>query len=108
MKQKVQSSRMYLAGLALLLCSSLAWAMPSQWLTNADEMAAAYDVKLGDVNGDGEIKINDVTMLVDVVIGKIAITDEIKAAGDVNKDGEIKINDVTMLVDVVIGKVQLD
>ena len=108
MKQKVQSSRMYLAGLVLLLSTSIAWAMPSQWLTNADEMAAAYNVKLGDVNGDGEIKINDVTMLVDVVIGKIAITDEIKAAGDVNKDGEIKINDVTTLVDVVIGKIQLD
>jgi len=109
MKKNLLNSRMYLAGIVLLLSSTLAWAMPTQWLTNAEEMAADYvEVKLGDVTGDGQIKINDVTMLVDIVIGKIIPDDTQKAAADVTKDGQIKINDVTLLVDVVIGKTTLE
>ena len=60
------------------------------------------DVTRGDVNGDGEVDINDVTMLISRVLGNNEPI--IEAAADVNYDGSIDINDVTMLIDCVLGK----
>lgn len=54
----------------------------------------------GDVNGDGTVTIADVTMLVNIVLGKAAVN----AASDVNGDGSVTIADVTYLVNVVLGK----
>ena len=53
----------------------------------------------GDVNGDGEVDINDVTRLIDVVLGKNVEYNA--AAADCNTatgDGAIDINDVTALI----------
>ena len=97
---------MFLAGLALLIGTSFAWAMPSQWLTSAEEVADGYE-KPGDVNGDGNVTINDVTLAVDYLIGKLPIPDDAtKNRVDVNKDGNITINDITLIVDYLLGKVQ--
>ena len=58
----------------------------------------------GDVNGDDEVDINDVTLLIDVVLGKNV---EYNAtAADCNTesgDGTIDINDVTALIDHVLN-----
>ena len=53
---------------------------------------------LGDVNGDGEVSIADITMLVDLVSNLNS-----NERSDVNGDGETSIADVTMLVDLVMG-----
>ena len=53
----------------------------------------------GDVNGDGEVDINDVTRLIDVVLGKNVEYNA--AAADCNVEGgngSIDINDVTALI----------
>jgi flavodoxin len=53
----------------------------------------------GDINGDGEVGIGDVTALVDVLLGgKGDFT-----VADVNGDGEISIGDVTSLVDILLN-----
>ena len=106
MKKKLQNSRMYLAGLALLVGSTFAWAMPSQWLTSAEEAAAEYGVP-GDANGDGSVDIVDVTTTVDFILGKATPDDATKARVDVNKDGSIDVVDLTTIVDVILGKVTL-
>ena len=48
---------------------------------------------LGDVNGDGDVSVNDVAMIVNYILG---MTDSnfIIANADINGDGEIDINDV--------------
>ena len=51
----------------------------------------------GDVNGDGEINITDITLLITLVLnGEPSITDY--PAADYNTDGEINIGDITQLI----------
>ena len=55
------------------------------------------DFKKGDVNGDGEISIADVTMLVSLVVDQAS-----NERSDVNGDGETGIADVTTLVNMLM------
>lgn len=52
----------------------------------------------GDVDGDGNVSINDVTLLIDLLLNGITGTN-----GDVNQDGTININDVTLLIDKLLS-----
>ena len=56
---------------------------------------------VGDVNGDGEVSIADVTALIDYLLGNegAAVSEE---AADVNNDGEVSIGDVTTLIDILL------
>ena len=58
---------------------------------------------LGDVNGDGEVDIADVTMLISIVLKKSPVD---LAVADMNNDGSINISDVTALIDYVLRKPQ--
>ena len=53
----------------------------------------------GDINGDGEIAINDVTNLIDLLLGG----EELPAYCDVNGDGNVTIKDVTDLIDMLLS-----
>jgi len=53
----------------------------------------------GDVNGDGNIAINDVTNLIDILLSG----GDIPAGADVNGDGEVTIKDVTDLIDMLLN-----
>jgi len=55
---------------------------------------------VGDVNGDGACDINDVTALIDYLLGSSLTVDEDHA--DVNRDGVADINDVTSLIDMLL------
>ena len=71
------------------------------YIFKAQPAAPAY--QRGDVNMDGEIDINDVTRLIDVVLGKDVAYDA--TAADCNTaagDGGIDINDVTALINRVL------
>ncbi len=59
---------------------------------------------LGDVNGDGQITIADVTALVNIILGKDTTGQYNHAAADVNQDNQITIADVTALVNIILGK----
>ena len=61
---------------------------------------ASAETKKGDVNGDNQVTIADVTALVNVILGKTASN----AACDVNGDTIISIADVTALVNIILGK----
>ena len=53
----------------------------------------------GDVNGDGEVNIGDVTDLIDILLsGKNG-----SEMADVNEDGEVNIGDVTSLIDMLLS-----
>ena len=53
----------------------------------------------GDINGDGNIAINDVTNLIDQLLSG----DELPAYADVNGDGNVGIKDVTILIDMLLN-----
>ena len=53
------------------------------------------NVMLGDVTGDGQIDVNDVTAIQLYIAQNQSFTDKQKEAADVNKDGKISVLDVT-------------
>lgn len=57
----------------------------------------------GDVNGDGDIDIVDVTSTIGYVIHQVP-ADFIFKAADVNNDGTVDIVDVTSIIDMIINK----
>jgi hypothetical protein len=54
---------------------------------------------LGDVNGDGEVDVRDITALIDVIMN--SITDNPRA--DVSQDGSIDVRDITALIDIIMN-----
>ena len=53
----------------------------------------------GDINGDGNIAVSDVTNLIDQLLGG----EELPAYADVNGDGEVTIKDITDLIDMLLN-----
>jgi alpha-amylase len=52
----------------------------------------------GDVNGDGEVSIADVNMLINMILSGTP-----QPSGDVNDDGEINIADVNAVIDIILN-----
>ncbi|MDO4510627.1 MAG: leucine-rich repeat protein [Bacteroidales bacterium] len=57
--------------------------------------------KKGDVNGDGEVNVSDVTALVNKILGTAEYAD---AVCDVNEDGEVNVSDVTALINIILAQ----
>ena len=62
----------------------------------------AQSTQKGDVNGDGEVSVNDVAMIVNYILGN-ENSNFIIANADINGDGEIDINDVMGTVSFILG-----
>jgi hypothetical protein len=61
-----------------------------------------YPETPGDVDGDGHTDINDVTALIDYLLG-IGSEGISSVNADVDGDGTVDINDVTRLIDMLLG-----
>ncbi len=57
--------------------------------------------KRGDVNGDGEVDINDVTALISFILNG-ELTSIVEANANMNGDNDIDINDVTALISFIL------
>ena len=57
----------------------------------------------GDVNGDREVNIGDVTALTGILLGGYADDLTLQRA-DVNGDGEISVADINSLIDLILGE----
>ena len=55
--------------------------------------------KRGDVNGDGEVNIGDVTTLIDYLLSDETAPE----MADVNEDGEVNIGDATRIIDIILS-----
>ncbi len=53
----------------------------------------------GDVNGDGDVNVVDITALIDVIMNDITDNDR----ADVNGDGHIDVVDITALIDIIMN-----
>ena len=61
------------------------------------------ELLIGDVDNDGEVNINDVTALIDYLLG--VNSDSLnQATADVDQNGRVSIDDVTALIDILLGK----
>jgi len=58
------------------------------------------ELQLGDVNYDDTLTIADVTLLVNMALGRVATND----LSDVNGDGSVTTEDAAMLVAIILGK----
>ena len=58
--------------------------------------------KNGDVNGDGEVNVSDVNVVIDIILGG-NYNDDIRRRADVNNDGEIGVSDINLLIDIILG-----
>ncbi|MBQ8966774.1 dockerin type I repeat-containing protein [Ruminococcus sp.] len=61
------------------------------------------DFIFGDLNGDGEINVTDVTMIAAYVKNIKGLSEDALKAADVTRDGEVNISDVTSLAAHVKG-----
>ncbi len=55
----------------------------------------------GDVNGDGEVNVSDVTALINKILGTADYSD---AVCDINADGTINVSDVTALINLILAQ----
>jgi hypothetical protein len=62
------------------------------------------DYALGDVNGDGNINITDITKVAAQVKGKKMLDEKGIKAADVNKDGKVNVTDIIHIAAHVKGK----
>ena len=79
-----------------------------RFIFNADDLTFSLEVveyqpavMIGDVNGDGRVSINDVTTLIDYLLGGINSISLTNA--DANHDNNISIADVTAIIDMLLG-----
>ena len=68
------------------------------WKRFTNIQPIALDDLPGDVNGDHEVNIADLTALIDVILGGSTIQNV-----DVNNDGDVDIADVVALIDIILG-----
>ena len=67
------------------------------WFTSM--VGIDVDAVHGDVNGDGEVNIADVNVVIDAILADVN-----DPAIDVNGDGEVNIADVNEIIDIINGK----
>ena len=73
----------------------------SAW-SNIEQVTLADHVTVGDVNCDGEVNVNDVTTLINYILGKNPTPFD-SVAADVNEDTAINVNDVTALINLILN-----
>ena len=63
-----------------------------------------YEIIMGDVNGDENVNIQDVIIMVNFVINGWIPTDEQMQSADHNEDGEIDILDIVTLINSIMNE----
>ncbi|MBO4803323.1 MAG: C10 family peptidase [Muribaculaceae bacterium] len=74
----------------------------SHWSRSKEVMLLAGAGLIGDVDGDGDVSISDVTMLIGYLLNGEAGGVDMNAA-DMNQDGAVNISDVTALIDFLLN-----
>lgn len=67
-----------------------------------DDKKVGEDI-LGDVDGDGEITINDAVMVIASVNGNFSLDERGERLGDIDKDGTIDVTDAVMMIAHING-----
>ena len=57
--------------------------------------------ELGDINGDGDVNVGDVVVLVDYILNSETFNNLIY---DINDDGDVNVSDVVQLVNLILNQ----
>lgn len=79
--------------------SESAYQTADYWESFTNILPIADDVS-GDVNGDGNVNISDVTTLIDLLLSGATAGN---SAADFNNDGHVSISDVTDLISYLLS-----
>ena len=60
------------------------------------------EFKPGDVDGDGEVTISDINVVIGIILGG-NVERDIRRRADVNGDGEINVSDINMIIAIILG-----
>ena len=74
------------------------------YFTGEIEILQGSGLLRGDLNGDGLVDVTDVSILIDLVLGKTSPDLSPQAQPDLNGDGLVDVTDVSTLIDIVLGK----
>ena len=81
----------------------VAYYYPSHWRIYPIEVKEHVATPEGDLDGDGEVKISDVNLVIDVISGRQGYY---ARHSDVNGDGEVNIADVNCIVNIILSAAQ--
>lgn len=59
----------------------------------------------GDVNGDGNVTVNDALLALQAAVGKITFTEDQVKAGDVDGSGSIAVSDALLILQRAVDKI---
>lgn len=81
----------------------------SGWISSKDSSATSVEIRyksnLGDVNSDGDVTIDDVTLIQKYLVSVSNFTTAQKEFADVNNDGEVNIDDATVMQKYLAGAI---
>ena len=72
-------------------------------VTNGEQDVSQTPYPVGDLNGDGLINVQDVTLLMQHILMITPLDDAILPLADINDDGSINVVDVTLLMQYTLG-----
>lgn len=67
-------------------------------LADCTAKAGELSTLKGDVNGDGEVNIADINVIIDMILSGRS-----DPSGDVNGDGEVNIADINVVIDIILS-----
>lgn len=70
---------------------------------NSDDDLPDYAAVMGDINGNGEVNVKDVTILLQYLLNLAELDGEARLRADVNADGLINVIDATLIMQYVLG-----
>ena len=69
---------------------------------NGNEASVTSENYSGDVNGDGNVNISDINVIVNVILGA-TVDNETMRRADVNEDGCTNISDLNAVINIILG-----
>ena len=72
-------------------------------LPNIAATISIVNFVLGDINGDGEINVGDLSRLVNMILNDYSTPGAIFKAADINGDGELNVGDYSRLVQMILN-----
>ncbi len=61
--------------------------------------------RLGELNGDGEINVLDILLIIDHITGKASLPAEVLLPADTDCNGNINVMDIQVIINLIIGRV---
>lgn len=56
----------------------------------------------GDVNRDGDVNVSDLTTLINMLLGRLPVDEEV---ADLNGTDGVELSDITYLINILLGKI---